>query len=211
MKYVNKLSPTTWFIVVVVIVFVLFYFSVNNSAATKDENVNGEWSNVGVTVQRRLDLYPALEAAIVGMDTSQLAVFEALAEQAGNLAGAFKYDAGHNALPPQNEEEARLVEERLNSFNNALVVAMNYAADNPDIVNVVLYEDFMMQAEGTENRIAVARKRYNEAVEDARTFCRKMPASFFCNMSGYDVNDWVYFNASEEAQKPPELDFGVND
>ena len=65
MKYVNKLSPTTWFIVVVVIVFVLFYFSVNNSAATKDENVNGEWSNVGVTVQRRLDLYPALEAAIV--------------------------------------------------------------------------------------------------------------------------------------------------
>lgn len=188
----------------------LWLVGVNNTAVDLDEGVNSQWAQVGVALQRRADLYPTFEAIIVGAQTQELAVMAEYRDQAAALSGSLKYGPDGQALPPANEAEAQALAEALANYNKALANVMVYAADNPDTIKSLdLFENFQVEVEGTENRIATERGRYNKAVESARKYCRYFPNNLACGLFGFHVDDWVYFQPDSDVQQVPGLNFGA--
>lgn len=186
----------------------LWMVGVNNTAATNDEGVNEQWAQVGVSLQRRADLYQTAVAIIKGASAQDLAIFTVLRDQAAALSGSLEYGPNGQPLAPQTEAEAQALEETLANFNEALVNVMVYMADNPDqVASIELYKDFLVQVEGTENRIATERRRYNEVVETARNHCRVFPNNIACGMFGYNYQQWTYFQPDPDAFEVPEVDF----
>ena len=179
----------------------MWLIGVNNTAVNNDEDVNSQWAQVGVALQRRADLYATSESLIVGAQHQESAVMADYRDQAAALSGSLQYGPDGKALPPANQTEAQVLANALSNYNQALANVMVYVADNPDsIASVELYGNFQVQVEGTENRIATERRRYNEEVEKARKHCRVFPNNLACGIFGFQADDWVYFQVSSNAQ-----------
>jgi len=178
---------------VVVLILVIAGMSlagIYNRLVAQDQQVKAAWAQVQNVLQRRADLIPNLVETVKGYATHEKEVFENVAEARSRLAGA------------TSPREAAAANAGLTSaLGRLLAIAENYPALKAN-------ENFMrLQDElaGTENRIAVERMRYNEAVQAFNTSIKRFPTNFLARMLGFSEKE--YFEAESGAQEAPKVKF----
>ena len=172
------------------VIVVLILFSGYNSLVTANEEINGKWSQVENQLQRRSDLIPNLVATTKGMAQQEKDVFQAVNDARTKLAGAQTVN-----------DKAEANNELSGSLSRLLMIAENY----PDIKSDASFRQLADELAGTENRIAVARRDYNNAVQNYNTQIKSLPKSLYAGMLGFNPRD--YFKADEKAQETPQVKF----
>jgi LemA protein len=181
-------------VVIVLIVLACFgsYVSARNQMVTKNEAVKSAWSQVDVVLQRRADLIPNLVETVKGFAVQEQTVFGDIAKARSALL---------SAGTPQDKIAAN---RQLDSaLGRLLVVVENY----PQLRSNENFLRLQDELAGTENRIAVERKRYNDTLQDYNTFIGQFPNSLWAGIAGFRRND-AYFTASEGSRQAPKVDFG---
>ncbi|MFW5715531.1 MAG: LemA family protein [bacterium] len=179
-------------VVIVVIVFSLFswFISTRNQMVTQQENIDAAWAEVDNQLQRRSDLIPNLVETVKGFASQEREVFTNIADARAKLAGADSV-----------QEKAESYNELQGALSRLLVVVENY----PQLKSNENFIRLQDELAGTENRLAVARKRYNEAVQQFNRRIRMFPGSIIAGMLGMEKQD--YFEIEESARDVPEVDF----
>ena len=167
------------------------YVSAKNQMVAKDEIVKAAWSEVDVQMQRRADLIPNLVETVKGFTKEESTVFGDIANaRAGML----------NAQGPQAKIEAN---GKLDSaLGRLLLLTENY----PQLRSSDQFMRLQDELSGTENRISVARKRYNDSLQNYNTFVLQFPNSIWAGIAGFKQNN-AFFTASPAAQTPPSVKF----
>ncbi len=192
------MSKGLWIALGVVGVFILAmlmvfgsYVGAKNQMVAKDEIVKAAWSDVDVQLQRRLDLIPNLVETVKGFTKEESTVFGDIANaRAGML----------NAQGPAGKIAAN---GKLDSaLGRLLLLTENY----PQLRSSEQFMRLQDELAGTENRIGVARKRYNDSLRDYNTFVRQFPNSIWAGIAGFQVNN-AFFEASSAAKTAPSVKF----
>ena len=167
------------------------FVSRRNQMVAKREAVNSAWSQVDVVLQRRADLIPNLVQTVKGYAKQEQIVFGDIAKARSELL---------NAKSPSDKIAAN---GRLDSaLGRLLVVVENY----PQLKSNENFLRLQDELAGTENRIAVERRRYNETVQDYNTYIQLFPNSIVASMSSFTRND-AYFKTEEGARQAPKVSF----
>ncbi len=188
----------TGIIVLIVIVVLLFLFgstfiSHRNEMVRKREAVNAAWAQVDVVLQRRSDLIPNLVETVKGFAAPEEKVFGDIAAARAAMAGA------------RNPQEKIAANGQLDSaLSRLLVVVENY----PQLRSNENFLRLQDELAGTENRIAIERRRYNETVQDYNTYISLFPNNIVASFSGFTRND-AYFKTDEGARQAPKVNFGT--
>ena len=182
-------------VVVVLVVLGLIvggmYVSAKNQIVTMDETVKSNWAQVDVVLQRRADLIPNLVETVKGFAAHEETVYGDIAKARSALIGA---------KTPQDKIAAN---GQLDSaLSRLLVIVENY----PQLKSNENFLRLQDELAGTENRIAVERKRYNDSIQAYNTFIRQFPNSIFASWAGFKQND-AYFKASEASREAPKVQF----
>jgi LemA protein len=184
-----------FFIAVVVLVLLSFgkYVNVKNTLVAKNEAVKSTWSQVDVVLQRRADLIPNLVETVKGITKQEQAVFGEIAQARSQLL---------SASAPADKIAAN---QRLDgALGRLLALAENY----PQLRSSENFLRLQDELAGTENRIAVERKRYNDTLQDYNTYVQQFPNSVFAQWAGFKTNT-AYFQASEASRAVPKVDFST--
>jgi LemA protein len=182
-------------VVLVVIALMLgsSFIGRRNQMVVKREAVNAAWAQVDVVLQRRADLIPNLVETVKGFAAQEQTVFGDIAKARSALLGA------------HSPSEKIAANGQLDSaLGRLLVVVENY----PQLKSNENFLRLQDELAGTENRIAVERRRYNETVQDYNTFIALFPNSLVAGMSGFSRND-AYFKTEEGARAVPKVSFGT--
>src|SRR6266849_5107389 len=182
-------------VVVVVVALTLgsSFIGRRNQMAVKREAVNAAWAQVDVVLQRRADLIPNLVETVKGFAAQEQTVFGDIAKARSALLGA------------HSPAEKIAANGQLDSaLGRLLVVVENY----PQLKSNENFLRLQDELAGTENRIAVERRRYNEAVQDYNTFIALFPNSLVASLGGFARND-AYFKTEEAARQVPKVSFGT--
>ncbi len=168
------------------------YIGAKNTLVQKNEAVNTAFSQVDVQQQRRLDLIPNLVASVKGYVAEESTILTNIANaRAGVLAAGSDHASNINA-------------------NTKLDVALGpffrLQEQYPDLKGNQQFMRLTDELAGTENRIAVARQRYNTTLQDYNTYVQQFPASIWANMAGFHVRD-EYFKGNPENNVAPKVDF----
>ena len=167
------------------------YVSARNQMVSYDQNVKASWSEVDVQMQRRADLIPNLVSTVKGFTKEESTVFGDIANaRAGML----------NAQGPAAKIAAN------NQLDGALGRLLLLTENYPQLRSSDQFMRLQDELSGTENRISVARKRYNDALQDYNTFVLQFPNSIWAGMAGFQKND-AYFTASPASQAVPAVSF----
>ncbi len=167
------------------------YISSRNQMVTLNETVKSDWAQVDVVLQRRADLIPNLVATVKGIAAQEVTVFDDIAKaRQGYL----------NAQTPADKIATS------NQLYGAEVKVLALAENYPQLKSNESFLKLQDELAGTENRIAVERKRYDDAIQDYNTFIGKFPANIFAGMAGFKRND-AYFAAPEAARAVPQVQF----
>jgi LemA protein len=181
-------------VAVIVLVILMIYgsfVSAQHQLVQKQEAVKSQWSQVDVVLQRRADLIPNLVATVKGYATHEETVFADIANARAGLL---------NAHDPAGKIQAN---GQLDSaLGRLLAISENY----PNLKADQNFLSLQAQLEGSENRIAVERRRYNETLRDYNTFVRQFPNSIWAGMLGFQPNN-AYFEASESSRQAPTVKF----
>ena len=161
-----------------------------NRFTSQEEAVKQQWSEVQNQLQRRNDLIGNLVETVKGYAQQERDIFIQVAESRAKLAGA--------RTPAEQIEAAN---EQSGALARLLVVVENY----PQLKSNETFQRLMDEIAGTENRIAVARQRYNEAARNYNTLRRQVPSNVTAKMFGFQ--EYPYFEAPADAQKAPKVDF----
>ncbi|HEX4642244.1 MAG TPA: LemA family protein, partial [Candidatus Acidoferrales bacterium] len=175
-------------LVVLVVIGVLTgaaYVSSRNQMVTKNEAVKSAWAQVDVVLQRRADLIPNLVETVKGFAAQEQTVFHDIAAARSALLGA-QTPADKIAANGQLD----------GAIGRLLVIVENY----PQLKSNENFLRLQDELAGTENRIAVERKRYNDAIQDYNTFIGLFPNSLFAGWAGFQRNN-AYFTASEASRE----------
>ena len=167
------------------------YAHTRNTLVEKDQAVKEAWSNVDTQLQRRADLIPNLVETVKGFARQETTVFGEIANARAGLLNAHGPEAKMAANGKLDSAIGRL-----------LMLQENY----PELKSNEQFLRLQDELAGTENRITVARKRYNESLKDYNTTVLSFPASIWASMSGFQVNN-AYFEASEAARIAPQVKF----
>ena len=167
------------------------YVSSRNEMVRKNETVKQTWSQVDVVLQRRADLIPNLVATVKGYAQQEQKVFGDIANARAGLL---------NARTPGEKIAAN--GQLDGALGRLLAIVENY----PNLKSNQNFLALQDELAGTENRIAVERRRYNEAVQDYNTYIGLFPNSIFAGWAGYQRNN-DYFAASPTAREAPKVDF----
>lgn len=170
-----------------------------NSMVEKQEAVTAQWSQVENVYQRRADLIPNLVATVKGYaeheEGTLTAVIEARAKATSVTIDPSKLDA--NSI-----QQFQAAQDGLSSaLSKLMVVVERY----PDLKANQNFLELQSQLEGTENRITVERKKFNEAAQDYNTYIRKFPNNMIAGMFDFEKMD--YFEAKEGAEEAPKVEF----
>jgi len=179
--------------VLVVVVLLVFgsYVSARNQMVAKDQIVKTAWSEVDVQLERRADLFHNLVETVKGFTKEESTVFGDIANaRAGML----------NAQGPSAKIAAN------NQLDGALGRLLLLTENYPQLRSSDQFMRLQDELAGTENRIAVARRRYNDSLRDYNTFVLQFPNSVWAGIAGFHQND-AYFNASPAAQQVPKVSF----
>jgi LemA protein len=180
-----------WAGLAIVIGLVIWGFSVNNGLVGLDEGVSTSLANVESALQRRYDLIPNLVASVKGYAAHE----KELLEEITRLRSQWQ-SAGSVA---EKERTAGLLE---SAIGRLIVVAENY----PDLKASQSFRDLQVSLEGSENRINVERRRYNESLQAYNTKVRQLPGSIIAGVMGFSPKQ-AYFQADEKAKDAPKVEF----
>ena len=170
------------------------YVGRRNQMAIKREAVNAAWAQVDVVLQRRADLIPNLVETVKGFAVHEEQVFGEIARARSALIGA---------RTPADKIAANGALD--SALSRLLVITENY----PQLKSNENFLRLQDELAGTENRIAVERRRYNEAVQDYNTYISLFPNSFVAGIAGFNRND-AYFKTDEGARSAPRVNFDFN-
>lgn len=170
-----------------------------NTTVKKDEAVKKGWSQVENQYQRRADLIPNLVNTVKGYANFEQQTLQAVVEARAN---ATKVTIKADELTPENIQKFEQAQGALSSsLGRLLAVAENY----PDLKANQNFLSLQTQLEGTENRIAVERKNFNEVVNDYNSYIRQFPTNLFTGIFGFSPKG--YFQAAAGSEKAPEVKF----
>lgn len=195
-----KKSTPIIILLAVVAVIILWVIGANNKMVTQEENVTKAWSQVENVYQRRMDLIPNLVNTVKGAADFEKSTLEAVVNARAN-ANSVKVD-------PNNltEENVAAFQKAQDQLTQAVGRAINVTVERyPELTATQGFRDLQTQLEGTENRIAVERNKFNEAVQSYNTMIRKFPNSIMASILGFSKKG--YFTASEGADKPVDVEF----
>jgi LemA protein len=188
----------SWIAIIVVAVVVVFalmsfgqYVGVRNMLVAKNEAVKASWSQVDIVLQRRADLIPNLVETVKGYAQQEQTVFGDIAKARSALLSAGS---------PQEKIAAN---GRLDgALGRLLLIVENY----PQLKSNENFLRLQDELAGTENRIAVERKRYNDTLQDYNTYVQQFPNSVFAGWAGFKPNE-AYFTATESSREAPKVNF----
>jgi LemA protein len=164
-----------------------------NRFVTEEESIKAQWAEVENQLQRRNDLIPNLVESVKGVTQQEKDVFGRIAQSRERLAGA--------TTPSEMIEAAN---EQSSALSRLLVVVENY----PQLRSNESFMRLMDELSGTENRIATARRRYNEQVQAYNTMRRQFPSNVTASIFGFQQS-YPLFDAPPEAERVPEVNFGT--
>ncbi|HOV84641.1 MAG TPA: LemA family protein [Paludibacteraceae bacterium] len=186
-------------ILIIVAALVLWGVSMYNSLVSSEEAVLSQWSNVENQYQRRADLIPNLVATVKGYAAHERGTLEEVV-QARAKATQITVDA--NSLTPEKLQQFQQAQGELSAaLGRLLMIAENY----PDLKANQNFIELQAQLEGTENRIAVERNRFNEMARNYNASIRRFPKSIIAALFGFEKKP--YFEAEAGTEKAPEVEF----
>jgi len=185
----------TWIIIIVVVLILLGvfgqYIGVKNTLVAKNEAVKAAWSQVDIVLQRRADLIPNLVETVKGYAQQEVTVFGDIAKARSALL---------SAGTPSDKIAAN--QQLDGALGRLLLIVENY----PQLKSNENFLRLQDELAGTENRIAVERKRYNDSLQDYNTYIQQFPATIYAKWAGFKPND-AYFAASEGSRQVPKVNF----
>ena len=195
-----------WLVVLIIFVVcavALFscYKNTYNSLVYMEENVSGQCAEVQNQYQRRMDLIPNLVSTVKGYASHESEVFKQVSDARSKAGGQINISDEVLSNPEAFERYQQVQDQLGSSLQRLLMVTENYPELKAD-QNFLALQD---QLEGTENRITVARGRYNDAAKQYNSKIRSFPTNIIANMSGFEKK--IYFSASAEAQSAPKVEF----
>ncbi len=182
-------------VILVLIVLVGFgqYVGARNTLVAKDQAVKAAWSQVDIVLQRRADLIPNLVETVKGYAQQEVTVFGDIAKARSALLSA---QTPSDKIAANGQLDGAL--------GRLLVIVENY----PQLKSNENFMRLQDELAGTENRIAVERKRYNDTLQDYNTYVLQFPNNIYAGIAGYKQND-AYFKAAEGSREAPKVDFGA--
>lgn len=191
--------PAVLVLLVVAVALIFWVKGRYNNLVTYDENVKTAWSLVENQYQRRADLIPNLVNTVKGYAAHEQATLEGVVNA--------RAKATSTSIDPSNMDEAALQRfqaaqgELSSALSRLMVVVERY----PDLKANENFKELQAQLEGTENRISVERKRFNETAQQYNTYVRSFPTNFLAGLFGFEQKP--YFAAAPGSQTAPTVDF----
>ena len=176
---------------VIIVIIVIWFIGIYNRLVGLRNNVEASWKQVDVQLQRRSDLIPNLVATVKGYASHEREIFEKLADARAKMAGA--------RTPAESIDAANQMSAALGRL---LVVVENY----PNLKADQTFLRLMDELSGTENRIAVERRRYNDLVMQYNAMRKRFPTNIIASM--FNFSEAAYFSAPEAARAVPKVEFG---
>lgn len=192
-----------WITLAVVVILFISVFSwvkgTYNTMVTQDENIKTAWSQVENQYQRRSDLIPNLVNTVKGYATHERETLEGVVSA--------RAEATKTTIDPSNltEESMKKFQAAQGELSNALSRLMVVLERYPDLKANQNFSELQAQLEGTENRISVERKRFNEVAQAYNTYVRSFPTNILAGMFGFQPK--AYFTAESGAEKAPKVEF----
>ncbi len=184
-----------WIVLIVVAVLVLMVggslVSRRNEMVRKSESINATWAQVDVVMQRRADLIPNLVATVKGIAAQEQTVFGDIANARAAMMGA---RTPRERIAANNQLDGAL--------GRLFVIVENY----PQLRSNENFLRLQDELAGTENRIAIERRRYNESLRDYNTYIGLFPNNLVAGFSGFTRNE-DYFEAAQAAREAPQVEF----
>jgi len=190
-------------IVIAALVFIMFFSfkGYYNNFITLEEQVNQSWSQVENVYQRRADLIPNLVEVVKGYAKHEQETLQGVVDARSKMGG--QVNVGADVL--NNPQAFAQFQQMQGALTSALQRLMVVVERYPDLKADKRFGELQAQLEGTENRIAVERRRFNESVQNYNTNIRRFPANMIAGMFGFQQK--VYFKADVGAEKVPEVKF----
>lgn len=176
-------------VVGIVLIIGLWVFGIYNNLITQNTAIDGQWAQVETQYQRRFDLIPNLVSSTQGFLKQEKTIFEELARARTQYSGAKSIDEKVAGAASLDSALARL-----------LVIVENY----PTLKSNETVAKLMDELAGTENRISVERRRFNELVQGYNTTIKIVPTNIVAGMFGF--KERAYFKAVEGSEKPPKVE-----
>jgi LemA protein len=184
-------------LILILVLIALFafgsYVGVRNTLVTKNEAVKASWSQVDIVLQRRADLIPNLVETVKGYAQQEQTVFGDIAKARSALL---------SAGTPQDKIAAN--QQLDGALGRLLLIVENY----PQLKSNENFLRLQDELAGTENRIAVERKRYNDTLQDYDTYIQKFPNNIYAGWAGFKPNE-AYFAATEQSRQVPKVNFAA--
>ncbi len=177
-------------IIVVIALIAMLLVSNYNGLVSKQEEVKNQFSNLDVMLQRRADLIPNLVSTVKGYTSHEDEVIDKITTARQNLLNAGTV-----------EEKQKANDELTSALNALMVIVENY----PDLKSSENFLNLQDELSGTENRIAVARRDYNDAVKTYNTTIKRFPNNILAGMFGFEKEN--YFESDESSREVPTVDF----
>jgi LemA protein len=175
-----------------------------NGLVSAEQGVNAQWAQVENAYQRRADLIPNLVATVKGAANFEQETLQNVIEARGKV-GQVQATAGADILnDPSKFAQFQQAQDQLSSaLSRLLVVVERY----PELKATQNFSELQNQLEGTENRIATERGRFNEQAQGYNTRIKQVPTSWFVRLLGWDFKEKAYFTATPGAATPPKVEF----
>ena len=168
----------------------MYIFGIYNKFVVANETVENQWAQVETQYQRRYDLIPNLVESVKGMMQQEQEIFQSLAEARTRYGNASSV-----------EERVEATNQVESALGRLLVVMENY----PELKSAENVQTLMAQLEGTENRISVERKRFNDGVAQFNMMIKQFPGKFFASIFGFEEK--AYFQSAAGAEEAPKVEF----
>jgi LemA protein len=162
-----------------------------NQFVAQEEGIKAQWAQIDNQLQRRNDLIPNLVNTVKGYAAHEQGVFQAVADSRAKLAGA-----------KTPEDRIAAANEQTSALSRLLAIAENY----PQLKANEQFSQLMDALQGTENRIATERMRYNQKVQDYNTLRRRFPSNITASL--FSFKEYPFFQAPAEAKQVPKVEFG---
>lgn len=196
-------NKALWITIAIIVVLLFAGYSwvkgTYNTMVTQDEGVKTAWSQVENQYQRRMDLIPNLVNTVKGYATHEKETLEGVVSA--------RAEATKTTIDPSNlnEESMKKFQAAQGELSSALSRLMVVIERYPDLKANQNFSELQAQLEGTENRISVERKRFNETAQSYNTYIRSFPTNILAGMFGFQPK--AYFSAESGAEKAPKVEF----
>lgn len=184
------MKKSTYIIIAVIVVVVLYGWTTYNGLVGASVGIDGQWAQVETQYQRRFDLIPNLVESVKGIMKQEQAVFTEIAEARTKYSGAATVD-----------EKARAAGQVESALGRLLVITESY----PQLKSSDTVQTLMSQLEGTENRVSVERKRFNDSVASYNLKTKRFPSNLLASIFGFGSR--AYFEAAAGSENAPQVKF----